>query len=108
MGPEPSVALPVAAPGSKKRGGQDLVDLEVQQKRSPSEAVGMDQDLVLPTFGRVSLRKAEKRSASEEPPNGEEFKQQRIGDSPLEAADLDMSFMEAMEDAEKRTLHIAS
>ena len=69
MGPEPSVALPGVAPGSKKRCGQDLVDAEVQKKRSPSEAVGMDLDLVLPTFGRVTLRKAEQRPASGDPQN---------------------------------------
>ena len=31
-----------------------------------------------------------------------------MGDSPLEGEDPDMSFMEALEDAEKRTLHLAS
>ena len=57
----------------------------------------MDQDM-------GDVRKAEKRSASEELPKGVGSKQQRIGDGPLDSLEL----MEALEEMEEKTGHITT
>ena len=56
------------------------------------------------------MRKSEKREASEEPqsdqPQIEKFR--RTGEGSAEDEDLDTDLMEALEDAEQKTLHLVS
>ena len=63
----------------------------------------MDQDLASWHQGVLEARR--KRPAEEEPSKGEEIKQQRIGDGPM---DQDVALMERLEEAERDTQHIAT
>ena len=101
--------VPGVVSGSRKRDAEDQGDRDDDQRGAPV-GENMDQDLASWHQDLVETRRQrpEKRSALDNPPKGEEIQQQRIGDGPMDAEDQDVGLMVALEEAEKKTLHIST
>ena len=67
----------------------------------------MDQDPMSLERGRAEKRRASKE-VTDEFQTEEEKKRQRIGDGPLDYLEMEDALMSKLEDAEKKTVHVAN